>query len=158
MIIRGIVRTCIEGVIKRFAASGMIDVDDREYIQHYGLTSRPKEGAEIVYLVEGNVVLALGSDDRRCRLQIESGEVALYDDLGQVVHLTRSGISVTSSLQVTVDAPEIHLGSENLQALVDERILLLLNAHTHPVAGAVTGPMAIPLVSTAVCTQITKAA
>lgn len=162
MMVRGIVRGIVEGVVKRFSASGMIDVDNREYIQHYGLTSRPKEGAEVVYLVEGNVVIALASDDRRYRLKIEDGEVALYDDQEQAVHLRRDGIVVTSPKRVTVDAPEINLGGEpaGLLALVDERILELINAHVHPGVKAgsdISAPMEVPILKEMVCTQAVKA-
>ena len=162
MMIRGILTRAWEGVIKRFSASGMIDVENREYIQHYGLTSLPQPGAEMVYQVEGNLVIALGSDDRRFRISLEDGEVALYDDLEQKVYLTRDGIVIKSALQVTLEAPELNLGGarEELRALVDERILELLNAHSHggvlPGSGT-TGPMLVPLVAVLVCTHITKA-
>jgi phage gp45-like len=55
--------------------------------------------------------------DRRYRLAgLEAGEVALYDDLGQAVHLTRSGIvikgaglpvTITDTPQVNLDAPTV---------------------------------------------------
>lgn len=102
MMVRGRVKKVVEGVIKRFSATGMVDVESREYIQHYGFTSIPKEGAEIVYNVDGNVVIALASDDRRYRLSIQEGEVALYDDRGQAVHLTQDGIVIKSGV-VTID-------------------------------------------------------
>ena len=69
-----------------------------ERFQNYGMTSCPHPGAEaIAASVMGNrdhcVVIAV--DDRRYRLQsLEQGEVALYDDLGHKVHLTRTGIVI----------------------------------------------------------------
>lgn len=158
--IRGIVISVLEGVIKRFSASGRSDetISDREYIQHYGYTSRPKAGAEIIIIREGGHFIAVASDDRRYRIAMEEGECSLYDDLGQKVHLTRTGIKVESPLEVTVDAPAINLGGASLQALVDERIIDLLNSHTHPVGSSTTGPMTSPLVTASVCTAITKAA
>lgn len=72
--------------------------DDVERIQEYGFTSVPLPGAEgVVVFVGGNRDhgLLIATDDRRYRLVgLEAGEVALYDDLGQKVHLTRSGIVI----------------------------------------------------------------
>lgn len=78
----------------------MADVtrDGVERFQEYGFTSNPHPGAEaVVVSVGGNqdhgIVIAV--DDRRFRLTgLAEGEVALYDDLGQKVHLTRGGIVV----------------------------------------------------------------
>jgi phage gp45-like len=89
--IRGIVNSVIEGLIKLFSASGRSGetFTGREYFQHYGFTSRPMEGAEIIIIKEGNHYLAIASDDRRYRLAVEEGEVALYTDEGDKIHLKR---------------------------------------------------------------------
>jgi phage gp45-like len=89
--IRGIVNTVIEGLIKLFSASGRTGetIDNREYFQHYGFTSRPLPGSEIIIIKEGNHYIAVASDDRRYRLAIEDGEVALYTDEGDKIHLKR---------------------------------------------------------------------
>ncbi len=163
MMIRGILTNCVEGVIKRFAALGLIEVSDRELFQHYGFTSRPQEGAEVVYLVEGNLVIAIGSDDRRYRIAIESGEAAIYDDLGQKVHLTRDGIVIESPWPVTINAAAINLGNNTaeLRALIDERLLERLNNHTHggiQTGQGTSGPPSDAVTSDMVCTQITQAA
>lgn len=109
--IRGIIVSIAEGVIKRFTASGRSDetISDREYFQHYGYTSRPKAGAEIIIIREGGHFVAVASDDRRYRIAMADGEVSLYDDLGQKIHLTRTGIVVESPLQITAKAPLIKL-------------------------------------------------
>ncbi len=109
--IRGIVTSVIEGVIKRFSATGRSDetFENREFFQQYGYTSRPKPGAELIILAQGNNVIAVASDDRRYRISLEEGEVALYDDLGQVVHLKRDGIYISSPLKIDLTAPEIAL-------------------------------------------------
>lgn len=109
--IRGIIIEVIEGAIKRFSASGRADeeIDDRELFQHYGFTSRALAGAETIIIQEGAVYLSIAEDDRRYRISIESGEVAIYDDLGQKVHLTRSGIEIYSATKITVEAPSISL-------------------------------------------------
>jgi phage gp45-like len=104
VIIRGIVQAITDGAVRLFSATGRVYGDftetfsSREFLQHYGFVSRPKAGAELVIVVEGNIITAIGSDDRRYRLAIQEGEAALYDDLGQKVHLTRDGIVIKSGL------------------------------------------------------------
>lgn len=72
--------------------------DGVERMQNYGFTSVPKAGAEgLMACVSGDrdhgIIVAM--DDRRFRLKgLQAGEVALYDDLGHKVHLTRTGIVV----------------------------------------------------------------
>ena len=89
--IRGIVDSVTEGLIKLFSSSGRTGevYDDREYFQHYGFTSRPLKGAEIIIINEGNHYLGIASCDRRYRLAVEAGEVALYTDEGDKIHLKR---------------------------------------------------------------------
>lgn len=90
-------------------------LDGVERFQEYGFTSNPKAGAEAVTLsVGGNrshtVIVAV--DDRRYRLKgLESGEVALYDDLGQKIVLKRDRIEVESP-KVVVISEDISLGGE----------------------------------------------
>ncbi len=92
--IRGIVKSVIQGVIQRVSATvwGDGSMDDREFMQHYGYTSRPKPGAEVIFIRQGNSITAIASDDRRYRLAIEEGEVALYTDEGDRIHLKRGRI------------------------------------------------------------------
>lgn len=77
--------------------------DDLEHFQHYGYTSVPLPGAEGIALAlggsTGNTVV-INVDDRRYRLKgLKDGEVALYDDLGHKVHLTRDGIVIDGAGQ-----------------------------------------------------------
>ncbi|ENB6028569.1 phage baseplate assembly protein [Shigella dysenteriae] len=69
-----------------------------EHLEPYGFTSRAKSGAEAVVLFpdgDRSHAIAITVSDRRYRLnRLQTGEVALYDDLGQSVTLTRSGIVV----------------------------------------------------------------
>jgi phage baseplate assembly protein V len=98
--------------------------DDVERIQQYGLTSVPKPGAEgVIVFVGGNRDhgLLIAVEDRRYRLKgLEAGEVALYDDLGQKVHLTRAGIVVDGAgLPVTItNTPTVRMES-NLEVTGD---------------------------------------
>lgn len=78
--------------------------DGVEHFQPYGLTAHPKAGAEGLAVAVGGlrshaIVLAVG--DRRYRLTgLSEGEVALHDDQGQKVHLTRAGIVIESALGI----------------------------------------------------------
>ena len=87
--IRAIIISVAEGVIKRFSATGRAGetFTDREVFQHYGYTSRPLSGAEGIIDKDGNHIILVASDDRRYRIPIEDGEVALYDNQGQVIRL-----------------------------------------------------------------------
>lgn len=72
--------------------------DDLEHFQPFGFTSVPHPGAEGIALAvggsRGHTVL-INVDDRRYRLKgLQGGEVALYDDLGHTIHLTRNGIVI----------------------------------------------------------------
>ena len=81
------------------------DVPTVERIAEYGFASAPHAGAEAVTVaVQGKAedLLVIAVDDRRFRVRLKAGEVAIFDDLGQVVHLTREGI--------VVEAPSIALG------------------------------------------------
>lgn len=91
--------------------------DDIERLQQYGFTGNPHPGAEaVIAFMGGNqdhgVVISV--EDRRYRMTgLGTGEVAIYDDLKQSVHLTRSGIVVkgaglpmlfTDTSKITLDA------------------------------------------------------
>lgn len=87
--------------------------DGVEHFEPYGFTSSPKPGAEhVTVFLDGDrshgitIVVA----DRRYRLQgLEAGEVALHDDQGQKVHLTRNGIEIVTAKDLRVVAKNIKL-------------------------------------------------
>ncbi len=96
----------------QFQGLGSETSDRIERVQNYGFTSVPKKpeesgkGAECIIVAIGGdksheVVIVV--DDRRFRFRADAdagmkeGEVAIYDDLGQYVHLTRDGIIVEAS-------------------------------------------------------------
>lgn len=103
----------IKGASASAGASGEVTVesmlpsDELRVLQPYGLASRPQSGAEAVIVQVGSnpdqaIVIAI--DDRRYRISLAGGEVALYDDLGSKVHLKRSGV-------IEVEATTIKLGA-----------------------------------------------
>ena len=74
---------------------------DVEWLEQYGFYSNAKKGAEIfAAFLDGDrshgVVIKVA--DRRFRLAgMQDGDVALADDLGHVVHLTREGIVINGN-------------------------------------------------------------
>lgn len=85
--------------------------DGVEHMQNYGFTSHPTGGDVAVAFIGGNreqgIVLVV--DDRRYRIPLQAGEVAIYDDQGNKVELLREMIKVTAVQHVEVVAPTIKL-------------------------------------------------
>ena len=108
--------------------------DDVEHFEPYGFTSCPKVGAEaLAMFFDGDrshgvcVVVA----DRRYRITgLLPGEMAIHDDQGQKVHLTRAGIVIDGGgLPISIqNAPTVSVSAE---ASID------LNAPTITLNGAV---------------------
>ncbi len=136
-----------------------------ERFQDYGFTSVPKPAddtgtAEVIAVfVSGNRShpIVIRVDDRRYRQKnLQPGESTQYDDQGQQVYISRSGIQILggpSKLPVTVTvggttlliqdgtakvtAGSIQLGDGGtLQELVTAAFMTLFNEHTHPANGA----------------------
>jgi phage gp45-like len=95
-----------------------------EHVHPYGFTSVPQapsmiggllKGAEaFVSFLNGNRThgISLVSGDRRFRLfQLQPGEVALHDDQGHQIHLTRNGIAVSAPNGKTVTLQIMQSGS-----------------------------------------------
>lgn len=98
-----------DGGLMRAALDGLPGevLDDREYVLDYGMSSRAHPGAEALMLFlaglrSNGVVVRLF--DRRYSIKLEYGEVAIHDDLGQKVHLTRTGIVAETPLNATIKA------------------------------------------------------
>ena len=108
-IVRAVITQIAEGAIKRFSGGGRTNetFTDREYFQHYGFTSRPKAGAEGLAIIRGNCVYLIASDDRRYRIELAEGEVALYSDEGDFIHFKRDNLlHVSTQGKLQADAGE----------------------------------------------------
>lgn len=80
-----------------------------ELFQHYGFTSGPLAGAEYIAIPVGgnsNHVVVVASEDARYRLSVKDGEVAIYTDEGDHIHLKRGRLIevVTDTLVVKASA------------------------------------------------------
>lgn len=106
---RGVVQSVDETPKMRTVQGEFLLGDVREGLEHfepYGFTSRVKAGAEMLAgFLNGDrshgVVIVTA--DRRYRLHVEEGEVSIFDDIGQKVHLSRSGIAVVTPKNLTAE-------------------------------------------------------
>ncbi len=121
---RNMVGRAVLGMVNDAAALQSVQVqiladqvrDNAEHFQHYGFTSVPFPGAEGIALAVGGSsghTVVINIDDRRYRIKLESGEVALYDDQGQYVKLGRDGqVAVKASTKLTLEAPEVDVQAD----------------------------------------------
>jgi phage gp45-like len=59
--------------------------------------------------------IVIAVEDRRYRLTGgEAGEVVMYDDLGQAVHLKRDRILISSPNRIQVEAPKVVILSDDI--------------------------------------------
>jgi phage baseplate assembly protein V len=109
MIARGIVKRVDDAKKAQVLQLGILAdevKDDVERLQNYGFTSVPLEGAEAVIVFPGGKrdhAVTVVTEDRRYRIRnLESGEVAVYDQTGSKIVLKANGdIEVTPSSGVT---------------------------------------------------------
>ena len=97
-------------------------LQDNELMQHYGFTSVPLAGAQVIVLPIGGKTahgIIIATEHIASRLKaLKNGEVAIYDDQGQSVYLTRQGIivnggglpvTITNTPSITHDSPTTHM-------------------------------------------------
>jgi phage baseplate assembly protein V len=146
---RGIIRLVSDSLkVQELQVSLLADEtrDGVERFAEYGFTSHPLPGAECIVVCVGGSRdhgIAIATEDRRYRKRdLQQGEVAVYDDQEQTIHLKRGKIiHIYGCNQVLIEAvenmqvnsPNINLGGDRggLRALIDERIIASYNDHTH---------------------------
>lgn len=131
--------------------------DGVEVLLQYGIASLPPGNPEGLYFSVGGdrghgVMICIA--DRQYRLRnLRAGESALYDDLGQAVHLTRDGMVVRGAgLPVTItDTPLVRMEC-NLEVVGEVRdrcdaggktmaaMREIYNGHDHVETDSVTAP------------------
>jgi len=70
--------------------------DNAKYIENYGFTGKPKQKSEcVLFNIQGNpgnvVILSIGNRELRFK-ELNDGEVAMYDDSGNLLHFKNGGI------------------------------------------------------------------
>ena len=104
--------------------------DGVERVQEYGFTSHPFADADAIILSLSGTrekAIAIAVDDRRYRLKLQEGEVALFDDLGNAVKLLRDKVHVVGVQEVRVEAPSVKV--ESTTVTIDASTLTV-NANT----------------------------
>lgn len=129
--------------------------DQLERFQQYGFTSHPHIGAECaVVFLGGNrdhgIVIAV--DDKRYRLKsLERGEVALYTDEGDKIHLKRNrtveietkNMVIKATEKIRFETPIVEVTGD-INSNLDENSLSMknlrerYNQHTHICPGGVS--------------------
>lgn len=91
-----------------------------ELFQHYGFSSAPLAGAEyLVIPVGGNSkhAVVVASEDGRYRFTLKDGEVSLYTDEGDYVHMKRGRVVevvtdtlvIKAAIKVRIETPLVEL-------------------------------------------------
>lgn len=113
MLGRAIVRLANDATLAQELQLDLLDgevQDGVEHLQDYGFTSVPHPGAEVVVACIGGLrshSIAIAVADRRYRLRnLEAGEVALHDDLGNVIRLGRDRIEIIAAARIDITAPD----------------------------------------------------
>lgn len=116
--------------------------DKVERMQNYGFTSVPLPGADAAVAFVGGdrghgIVLVV--DDRRYRLSgLEAGEVAIYTDEGDKIHLKRGReIHMTAGVKVVIDAPDVEM--TGTLTVTGDVIADGISLTTHVHSGVTTG-------------------
>lgn len=128
----GSIRLAFRGVVTLVKAAGAVQLvqmdalqgeqlQDAELFQHYGLTSNPPAGTMAIVLPIGGRTahgIIIATEHGTYRLKgLASGEIALYDDQDQKVHITRAGIvidgagkpiNIQNTPSVTMTTPIVH--------------------------------------------------
>lgn len=118
MVARAVLRLVDDGKSRQILQAEILKDELRdgiERVQNYGLTSHPKPGADVLVVsVSGSreQSVAIVVDDRRYRLNLQEGEVALYDDLGNKIVLQRDMILVEAVQHLEATAPTTRIVSD----------------------------------------------
>lgn len=113
---RGVVRLVkYSGSVRLLQAKvpGGSALSDLEHLEPFGFTSHPKPDAEALVLSfdgNGSHSVALMVSDRRYRLTIAEGEVALYNANGDNLHFKADGTAVVkAATKVQIDSPSTEI-------------------------------------------------
>lgn len=137
---RGVIQLTTDETANQRAQASLLAGEVRdglERFQEYGFTSRPLPGAEAVVLFPGGnreFGLIVAVEDRRYRLKsLAEGEVCLYTDEGDKIHLKRGGlIEIKAASKVVVQSPAVEIGSGSLEKVLNgEAFQTFFNNHRH---------------------------
>lgn len=128
-----------------------------ERVQDYGFTSVPLPGAEAVALsVAGHRshTLIIRADDRRYRLKaLKGGEVAIYTDEGDSIHLKRGRLvqittqtlRIDAGMLVQINSPAVEINANTVD--VDAELSMSVDTATHEVTASAQATIQAPAVA-----------
>lgn len=132
--------------------------DNIELVQHYGISSRPLDGSQVVVLFMGGsrdsgVAIATKGLIPEALIDLQPGEVAIHTAEGDFVHLKKGRvvaihtetleITATKSVKITSPTVETTGTLADANGTVDE-LRAVYNQHTH-LSAAVGSPTAPPV-------------
>lgn len=94
-------------------------IDNVKFLEPFGFTSKPPVGSEtLIFNVNGNaannVVLNIGNREFRFK-GCATGEVAMYDQFGNIIHLKTGGnMNITAPETIDIEAKTANVTAENL--------------------------------------------
>lgn len=145
----GFIKTLISsvsgfGFSKVFSAKGTLggDYKDRQFMQHSGFSSIPKEGAQAVVLKRGENYICVATADNPDdvpNLQ-NAGDVAIYASSDYIVKISASG---NIEIKGNGSPGSIVLGDGVADNLMKDSVIIKYNTHVHTggvLPGALTGP------------------
>lgn len=93
-------------------------ISGMERMQEYGMSSYPPtEGTDCLVAFLGGIReqgMIIVAENRRFRIKgLEQGEVAIFDDLGNVVHLQREQVLVKAVTKARVEAPIVEVDAQS---------------------------------------------
>jgi phage baseplate assembly protein V len=148
MLARGVVSLADPSTKMQSLSVSLLNDEDKTAVEHfepYGFTSRPHPGAEVVMVFldgdrsNGMVVCAA---DRRYRIaNLADGEVAIHDDQGAAVKLTRTGIVIDGgSRDIHINgAPNVIVTNGTVKVTGGDVIADGISLKTHKHGGVTTG-------------------
>lgn len=98
-------------------------IDGVEHVQPYGFAAHPFPDAEGIGLAVGGLrshLLVINAADRRYRIKLEQGEVAIHDDQGQSVVLKRDGVEIHAKKITMVSDDAIELTGTSFKVTADQ--------------------------------------
>lgn len=105
--------------------------DSVEHPQNYGFTSHPFEGSDaIIISVAGSreQCVAIVVDDRRYRLSLEKGEVAMFDDQGNTIKILRDKIQINAVVECEIIAPTVRVTADD--CIITANVQITGDVHT----------------------------
>jgi len=143
----------------QFASKAGQPDDGVAYYELYGFTSTPLVGAKVLVLCLGGYRIAVCATDSRYRIKnLPNGDVAVYDFRGQTITLSADGVTIDTSLALTVNAGDSTFNGNikatgNIAADGDlsdatgtvQAMRDIYNVHTQQVSGTTAAAPTVPM-------------